>query len=64
MPENCHRVFAGKKLRKLGRMRSSGVAQEPPRKTYWLTIDRLLYSPTALSQTADIGPSALAFAGL
>src|SRR5690242_14445007 len=34
MPENCQQVLAGKKLRKLGRMRFAGVMQDPPRSTY------------------------------
>ena len=64
MPENCQHVSGGKKLRKLARMRSSGMAQDPPRNTYWFTMDLLLYSPTASSQTRDMGSLELGFAGL
>jgi len=64
MPENCQHVLAGKKLRKLARIRSLGIVQEPPRSTYWFTIDLLLYSPTASFHTRDMGSLAFAFAGL
>jgi hypothetical protein len=47
MPLNCQRAAEGKKLRVLALMCDSGVAQEPPRSTYWLTMNLPLYSPTA-----------------
>ena len=34
-------------LRELARTWSAGVAQEPPRSTYWFTMNLPLYSPTA-----------------
>jgi hypothetical protein len=38
------------KLRYVARMRSRGVAQEPPRNTYRLIMNLPLYSPTAPAQ--------------
>ncbi|MEO5655292.1 MAG: hypothetical protein ABIR00_04830 [Nitrosospira sp.] len=61
MPKNCQHVLAGKKLRKLARIRSLGIVQEPSRSTYWFTIDLLSYSPTAVFHMHDMDP--LAFAG-
>src|ERR1700691_2547593 len=46
-PLKAQRAPGGKKLRYVGRMCPAGVAQHPPRKTYWLTMNLPLYSPTA-----------------
>src|ERR1700722_10295546 len=46
-PPNGQRAPGGKKLRYVGRTCPAGVAQLPPRKTYWLTMNFPLYSPTA-----------------
>jgi hypothetical protein len=48
-PENCQRASGGKKLRYVARMWLAGVAQEPPRSTYWPDMNLPLYSPTAPS---------------
>ena len=46
---------AGKKLRYVGRTWPGGEAQEPPRSTYWLTMNLPLYSPTAPSAVRKPG---------
>src|SRR5688500_9057847 len=64
MAENCQHVLAGRKLRKLERIRSFGIMQDPPLSTYWFTIDLLLYSPTASFHTRDSGSLSFGFAWL
>src|ERR1700678_1441644 len=46
-PLKAQRAPGGKKLRYVGRTWPAGVAQHPPRRTYWLTMNLPLYSPTA-----------------
>src|ERR1700691_5916439 len=46
-PLKAQRAPGGKKLRYVGRVCPAGVAQHPPRRTYWLTMNFPLYSPTA-----------------